>query len=313
MGAARLRKWTWVIVTFIVILMVGGYAFSRHQSIEKQYHVDMENAAAAINDENYSAAETYFQAALTRRNNDSVATHRLRQTKVFVTAMSQLENHRFSTSKKTFAQVYKIHHGSKVLNLRAHEKITEIGKVQKNITKYNKVIKYARELNEAQEFSLSNVQLDSLFNTKEFKKGYYTSLWKTAKQIQKSNKTGLSQAVMPGSTSSSAQSPSSNNSSADNTTTGATSGSSNSNGVSSLPAPNLSSSEKQAADNYSGSNEYTVTKKDTELNGKVITQAQINAARQELGTKSNQFSDQDIRNIIKEAAQKGISVSEAAQ
>lgn len=313
MGVARLRKWTWVIVTFVVILIVGGYDFSRHQSIEKQYHMDMENAAAAINDNNYTAAENYFQEALTRRNNDAVATHRLKQTKVFVSAMNQLENHRFGTSKNTFAQVYKIYHGSEVLNSRSHEKIQEIKKVQKNITKYNKVLKYARELNEAQEFTLSNQQLDTLFNTKEFKKAYYTSQWKTAKQLQKSNKTGLSQAVMPGSTSSSAQNSSNgNDSTATDGTTGA-SASSSSNSISTLPAPNLSSAEKQAADNYSGSNEYTVTKKDKELNGKVITQSQINNARQELGNKSGQFSDQDVRNIIKEAAQKGISVSEAAQ
>lgn len=306
---ARLKKWTWVIVTLVVILLVGGYAFSRHQSIEKQYHLDMQNGAAAIKDNNYTAAENYFQAALTRRNNDQVATHRLKQTKIFVNAMSQLEDHRFATAKSTFAQVYKVHDGSTVLDECAHQKIKEIGKVQKNLTKYNKVLKYARELNEAQEFSLSNAQLDTLFNDKEFKKGYYTNLWQSAKKIQKSNKTGLSQAVMPGSTSASA-----NTSAAQNTPAASSQSFANqASGIGGLPEPNLSSSEQQAADNYSGSNEFTVTKKDKELNGKVITQDQINQARQELGSKSGQFSDQDVRNLIKEAAQKGISVSEAVQ
>lgn len=306
---ARLKRWTWVIATLVVILLVGGYAFSRHQSIEKQYHLEMTNAEAAIKDNNYTAAENYFQDALTRRNNDKIATHRLKQTKIFVNAMSQLEKHHFATSKKTFAQVYKIHDGSQTLNTRAHQKIKEINQVQKNRTKYNKILKYARELNVAQEFSVSNEQLDRLFNDKTFKKGYYTDLWKSAKQLQKSNKTGLSQVVMPGSTNDNASQSSANNNSQQNQTQNNNPNS----GVSSLPEPNLSSSEQQAANNYSGSNEFTVTKKDTELNGKVISQDQINQARQQLGNKSGQLSDQDVRNLIKEAAQKGISVSEALQ
>lgn len=304
---ARLKKWTWVIVTFVVILIVGGYAFSRHQSIENQYHLEMENAAAAIKDNNYTAAENYFQSALTRRNSDPTATNRLKQTKTFVNGMDQLENHHFSASKRTFARVYKIHKGSEVLNERAHKKIKEIEVVQKNVTKYNKTLDYARELNQAQSFELSNEQLDTLFNTKEFKKGYYSSIWKSAKALQKSNKTGLAQAVMPGSTNGNPQSSATSESSTSGTDSKSGNGT-----VSSLPKPNLSSSEQQAADNYSGSNEYTVTKKGTELNGQVISQAQITQARQDLGNRAGQFSDQDIRNLIKEANQKGISVSEAA-
>lgn len=305
-----MRKWAWVIVTFVVILIVGGYAFSRHQSIEKQYHLEMENAAAAIKDKNYTAAENYFQSALTRRNSDPTATHRLKQTKTFVNGMDQLENHHFSASKRTFQQVYTIHNGSEVLNDRAHQQIKEIEVVQKNVTKYNKTLDYARELNQAQSFELSNEQLDILFNTKEFKKGYYTSIWKAARALQKSNKTGLAQTVIPDVADN--RSSSQSNAAASESSTNGTSQAAGNGSVSSLPKPNLSSSEQQAANNYSGSNEFTVTKKDTELNGKVISQDQITKARQELGNRAGQFSDQDVRNLIKEAGQKGISVTDAA-
>ena len=82
---------------------------------------------------------------------------------------------------------------------------------------------------------------------------------------------------------------------------------------SSASSSKLTAAEKKAAKNYKGKNEYTVTKKDTELNGKVISNSQINQARKSIskaGVDANAMSDQDVRNVIKGAHNKNQSINQ---
>lgn len=289
-----MKKWVWVVATIVVALLIGGYAYSNHHATAKEYQAAMANGRTAIESKHYTQAESYFQNALKRRLNDKTAQRYLTQTQRYVAGENALEARHFSTAENHYVAVKNTGNGSSVLVTRAKARYKQVKGIKANVKQFKQILSKAQGENKALNYGQSNTTLDELFNNTKFRQSYYKDLYDQALALRKANNAGQ--------TSETSSAASSSSSSADTSSSTTTSSSSAS----------LTSSEKQAAKNYSGSNEYTVTQSQKEIDGKTITAQQIAAARKTIDTaggNASAMSDQDIRVAMQQANKKNISLS----
>jgi len=298
------KKWVWVVATIVVAFFIGGYAYSNHHATAKEYDAAMTNGRTALQAKNYTQAESYFQNALKRKLNDPTAQTYLTQTQRFVSGENALTARKFANAQGRYQKVQDTKKGSAVLTSRAKKRLKQVKGIRGNVTQFKQTLAKAQEQNQALNYGASNNTLDELFNNKQFQQSYYKNLYNQALALRKANNAGQTAVVTSNSSSAATTSSSSNSSAA------AASSSSSSSQAS------LTSSESAAAKNYKGSNEYTVTKKQTELNGQVITAAQISSARQTInsaGGQADAMSDQDVRVALQQAHKKGVSLTKYTQ
>ncbi|EHO52605.1 hypothetical protein [Lentilactobacillus kisonensis] len=285
-----MKRWIWIVITLVIALSVGGYAFARHSQNEKLYTDAMQRGTVQLSNKNYTAAETAYTNALKRKPNDEKATTVLNQTQSFMSANSSFNDRQFSAAKGNYQSVVNTKKGNELLKNRAKSRLALIKTIQANDKKYNDI--YNQALNQTGEgkYAESNSTLDKIFSDKSIKQSYYKDILQRAEKLRDKNNSALN-----GSTSSNSNDFESSNSS---------SNTNNNPNVASNSSASLTSSEKKAAANYKGSNEFTVTPGEKEINGKEITASQIASARKQIsaaGVDSNAMSDQDVRNVIKGA------------
>ena len=294
-----MKKWIWIVIAIVIGASVGGYAYARHSQNENIYAQAMKRGRLQISNKNYTAAETSFTNALKRKPNDEQANKVLNQTQSFIAANDLFNSRKFGQAKGEYQSVVDVKKGSELLADRAKQQITKIKGIQKNLNNYTKIYDQALDQTGEGKYTESNSTLDKIFSDKSIHQKYYADILKKAEDLRNKNNDAIS-----GNSSSSSNDFDSSNSD---------SNTSNNPNVSSNKSASLTSAEKKAAAAYKGSNEYTVTQKQKDLNGKPITQAQINSARQQIsaaGVDSNAMSDQDVRNIIKGAHQKGETIGQ---
>lgn len=303
-----MKKWIWTIVVVVIVAVVGGVTFTSHHITQKAYTEAMLTGKKAISKKNYSIAESSFQDALRHRTNDKQAQGYLTQTQNFVSAEAAMSDHEFNTAKSDYTKVKNAKPAISTLSSRAKTALKVLKTVQLKAETFQGVYDQALTQNQGQSYEASNSTLDRIFKDAEAKEPYYTNIYNKAVDLRSANnkaiKNGGDGTADASSTvpSAAADSSANSNSSASTSTRGITSG--------------LTNSEKQAAKNYKGSNEFTVKKSQTEINGKAITAGQIASARKTLssiGVPSGSFSDQDIRNSLIAAHKAGVSFKSYAQ
>lgn len=295
-----MKKWIWIVIAIVIGASVGGYAYARHSQNEKIYAEAMQRGRLQISNKKYTAAETSFTNALKRKPNDDKANRILNQTQSFISANDLFNSLKFGQAKGEYQSVADTKKGNQLLSDRAKDQITKIKGIQKNRAKYNKI--YGQALDQAGngQYTESNSTLDKIFSDKSIHQSYYADILKKAQTLRDKNNDAIS------GTSSSDSSNSFESSSSNSNT-------SNNPNVTGDKNASLTSSEKKAAAAYKGSNEYTVTKGQRDLNGKPITAAQITSARKQIsaaGVDSNAMSDQDVRNVIKGAHKNGQTIGQ---
>jgi len=293
-----LKKWVWVVATIVVALLIGGYAYSNHHATAKEYQAAMANGRTAIQSKHYTQAESYFQNALKRRLNDQTAQHYLTQTQRYVSGENALEVRHFSSAQKYYGEVKDTTNASTVLVKRAKDRYKQVKEIRANVKQFKQILNKAQGENKALNYGQSNTTLDELFNNAKFRQSYYKDLYDQALALRKSNNAGQTSETSSAASSSSSSSTDSSSSAA------------------SSSSASLTSAEKQAASNYSGSNEYTVTQSQKELDGKTITDGQISSARKTInaaGGQADAMSDQDVRVALQQANKKGLSLTKYTQ
>lgn len=293
-----MKKWIWTIVAVVIIAVVGGVAFTGHHITQKAYSTAMMTGKQAVSKKNYSIAESAFQEALRHRTNDKQAQGYLTQTQNFVSAESAMTDHEFSTAKSDYTKVKNAKTGLSTLSKRAKTALTLLKTVQLKAETFQDVYDQALTQNQGQSYEASNATLDRIFKDAAAKEPYYTDIYNKAVDLRSTN----NKAIKNGGD---GTADTSVDSSADSSASSSTSSSAG-----------LTETEKQAVKNYKGSNEFTVKKSQTEINGKTITAAQIASARKTLssiGVSAGSFSDQDIRSGLIAANKAGISFKSYAQ
>lgn len=296
-----MKKWIWTIVAVVIVVVIGGVTFTSHHITQKAYTAAMTTGKQAVSKENYSVAESAFQDALRHRTNDQQAQGYLTQTQNFVSAQSAMTDQEFGTAKSDYTKVKDAKTGLPTLSKRAKTALKLLKTVQLKAEMFQDVYDQALTQNQGQSYEASNSTLDRIFKDKDAQQPYYTNIYNKAVELRSTNNKAIKNGG-DGTADSSAADSSASSDSSTSSNSGSTSG--------------LTDTEKQAAKNYQGSNEFTVKKSQTEIKGKPITASQIASARKTLssiGVPSGSFSDQDIRNGLIAANKAGVSFKAYAQ
>lgn len=319
MGVSFLKKWMWVIVAAVIVIGVSGYTYSKHREQTTAYTTAMRYGKEAIQDKNYTQAESFFSRASRTKANDATAQRYLEQTQTYVDGANAIKERQFSDAKTSFTTVSKTKNGSSVLVTRAKTELKLIKQVLKKRQTYASEYQKALELNQSNEFTDSNGVLTVLFQSKTFSQSYYKDIYKKARALRKQNNaalkslTGSTPVIANGSSQSSSSMTDSESSQSDNRNS---SSSSTAKSKANSSSSGLTSAEQSAANNYSGSNEYTVTSSQQAVNGSAVTSSQIKSTRSELkeaGIDADALSDQDVRTVLQTAASDHTSPVQAAK
>ncbi|MTV82236.1 hypothetical protein [Secundilactobacillus folii] len=305
-----MKKWIWTIVAVVIIAVVGGVAFTSHHITQKAYTAAMTTGKKAVAKENYSVAESSFQEALRHRTNDQQAQGYLTQTQNFVAAESAMNDSEFATAKSNYTKVKNASPSIASLTNRAKTALKNLKTITVKAELFQQIYDQAVTQNQGQQYTESNATLDRIFKDSEAQQSYYTKIYNQAVDLRTAN----NKAIKNGGDGTSAATSSS--STGTTTNSGSSTTSANPGSSSSSSVTGLTDAEKQAAKNYKGSNEYTVPKSRTEIDGQTITAAQINSARNTLksiGVAPGSFSDQDIRDGMIAAHKQGISFKSYAE
>lgn len=304
----RLKKWVWTIIAVVVIAVAGGYAYANHRMTQQTYTAAMTAAKNAVQDKNYSVAEAAFQEALRHKSNDATAQRYLTQTQNFASAESAMSDSDFDSAKSDYTKVKTTADGYSILTQRANKALKQLKTIQLKEEMYQQIYDQAMTEYNGQSYTQSNATLDRIFKDSDAKQSYYTDIYNQAVDLRSAN----NKAVKGGGDGM----PADDSSSTSAATTSSSSATTTSDSSTSSTVAGLTDSESAAAKNYKGSNEYTVPKSRTQLNGKTITATQITAARKTLkdaGIQPGSFSDQDIRDGLIAAKKAGTSFKTYAE
>lgn len=310
-----MRKWIWLVVAIIVGLAVGGYSYARHAENQKLYYDALEQGSLQISNKKYTAAENEFMNALKKRPGDKRASLLLKQTQLFATAQANFDDKNYDAAKNGYTKVTDIKNGNKQLVSRSKDRLKLVKTIQSHLNRYTKIYNEALQQQKAGQYVDSNITLNGVLTDTSASQVYYRTIFNKSKKLRDSNNSAIENNSTPTDpneantfekpTDKSLQNP---NVAADSSSSSSAAAASSSSG--------LTSSEKQAADNYKGSNEYSVPDSKKKIKGRTASPRQIKDARKTLkaaGVDEGALSDQDIINAINGAFKKQQTLAEYAK
>ncbi|WP_048000764.1 hypothetical protein [Lactiplantibacillus herbarum] len=297
-----MRRWVWIVVALVVAVGVGGYSYTRYRLQEEAYTNQIQTGKQALQDRNYSVAETNFTHATRTKVNDTVAQRYLTQTQTYVSGTKALKSRQFTEAQRDFTTVKNTDKGASALISQAKAQLTLITKVKSNRQDYQKQYQQALTLNKANDFTDSNGVIMVMLQDKTFKDSYYKDIYNQALSLRKQNNASLK--ALTGSTptiTNAAQSANTPNSSTQQRPAVASGSSS----------ANASSSSTSSTAGSLATNGLTAT-----TTSGAATNAQIQATRAELteqGLNGSNYSDDQIQAILTRANNEHISIAQAAK
>jgi len=299
-GGVVMRRLVWIVVALVVAVGVGGYSYTRYRLQEEAYTNQIQTGKQALQDKDYSVAETNFTHATRTKVNDTVAQRYLTQTQTYVSGTKALKSRQFTEAQRDFTTVKDTDKGASTLISQAKTQLTLITKVKSNRQDYQKQYQRALTLNKANDFTDSNGVIVVMLQDATFEDSYYKDIYQQALALRKQNNASLK--ALTGSTptiTNAAQSADTPNSSTQQQP--ATSGSS----------AKASSNSASSAAGSLATNGLTAT-----TTSGAATNAQIQATRAELteqGLNGSNYSDDQIQAILTRANNQHISIAQAAK
>jgi hypothetical protein len=274
-----MRKRTWFVIALILAVVFIGYGVTKHAENQKYYNDSLAQAVIAVKYEHYQAAQIDLEDALKKNKKGLVAQNYLAQLKLYRNGLSAVDQKDYQAARKYFQKAAAKQNGMQVLVSLASSKKAEIEEVLRELPLFEKAYRRAKILSTNYEYTASNTKLAVILGYGNIKQSYYQTIYKKAQQLKTYNdrilkKLGYSV------DSSSASSKSAKNDSF-------------------LPG---------SASESSSSIDTKALKK--------ITSTQVKQARRNLtkeGINQRLFSDYQIKLVIQEAKEQGVSVRQIAR
>ena len=274
-----MRKRTWFIIALILAVIFIGYGVTKHAENQKYYNDSLKQAVIAIKYEHYQAAQIDLEDALKKNKNGLVAQNYLTQLKLYRSGLTAIDQKDYQTACSYFQKTAAKQNGSQLLVSRASSKKAEIEEVLRELPLFEKAYRRAKVLSTNYEYTASNTKLAVILGYGNIKQPYYQAIYKKAQRLKTYNDRILKKLGY------SVDSSSSSSASAKND--------------SFLPG---------AANESSSSIDTKALKK--------ITSAQVKQARRDLekeGINERLFNDYQIKLVIQEAKEQGVSVRQIAR
>jgi hypothetical protein len=270
-----MRKRTWFMITLIIAVIFIGYGYTKHVENNQYYQELLSQAESAINDQAYQTAQIDLENALKKKKNGETAQVYLKQVKFYRHGMKAIEKKQYQIAKKNFQQAAQQDNGMQILVSRATAKQTELQEVLRELPIFERAYRRAKILSTNYEYTASNTKLAVILGYGNIKQAYYSEIYQKAQKLQTYNNRILTK-------------------------------------LGYHVDSGVSATDSSATDFLPGSSS---SKTDT-ASLKKITAKQVKQARRDLtkeGVDADLFSDTQVKQVIQEANNQGVSVRQIAR
>ncbi|GLB47247.1 cell surface protein [Philodulcilactobacillus myokoensis] len=251
-----------------IFCLCGGFIIHQHNQNQRAYYNAIENGQVQISNHNYTLAETAFQNVSKEGQNNHNALTLLRQTQAYVAAKDAFEKHDFTRAKNGYQRASNIIGGSDLLYQYSNHKLREISTIQDNEDRFLGIYQQAADDSHDHKLRESQSIVNQLLNDSTLKESYYTKIRNQVKRLKKFNDQMLSGKLNQ--------------------------------------STNSSFNDKLLDDHLSGNQNKSKSSNKNSRTSDEINKDQVLDARkliQKAGVEAGSLSDQDVRVIIRQAAQ----------
>lgn len=269
-----MRKRTWFMITLIIAVIFIGYGYTKHVENMQYYQESLNQAESAINNQAYQTAQIDLENALKKKKNGQTAQIYLKQVKLYRQGMKDVDKKKLQAAQKKFQQVAEQQNGMQLLVSRASAKQAELQEVLRELPLFEHAYDRAKILSTNYEYTASNTKLAVILGYGSINEPYYQNVYEKAKKLQTYNNRILTK-------------------------------------LGYHVDSGVSATDSSATDFLPGSTSTAAAN-----NLKKITARQVKQARQDLikeGVDPNLFSDLQIKQVIQEADNQGVSVRQIAR
>lgn len=275
-----------LLATTGVALLLAGCSNGAQKSTDNSsstYKTEMSKGNDAVNDEKYSKAMDHFASAIKAKKTDKAHDSKV-QAQNLVKAKKLMNQRKFDSAKNALNEVTDQDNGNQKMVKHANKLLKKIKVIKTNRSNFTKNIATAQDvMNDAPD--QAKTLLEQVTNFEGIKGKYYSDLYKQAKKLLDNLPVKAEN---------------------DTTTDTNTDNSSDTTNNDSTNTDTNDSSDTNQSGNPAANGDFDIEKK--EIDGKTITDADINKAREDLskqGVNAGAWSDNDIVRAIKNAYKDG--------
>lgn len=275
-----------LLATTGVALLLAGCSNGAQKSTDNSsstYKTEMSKGNDAVNDEKYSKAMDHFASAIKAKKTDKAHDSKV-QAQNLVKAKKLMNQRKFDSAKNALNEVTDQDNGNQKMVKHANKLLKKIKVIKTNRSNFTKNIATAQDvMNDAPD--QAKTLLEQVTNFEGIKGKYYSDLYKQAKKLLDN---------LPVKAENDTTTDTNTDNSSDTTNNDATNTDTN------------DSSDANQSGNPAANGDFDIEKK--EIDGKTITDADINKAREDLskqGVNAGAWSDNDIVRAIKNAYKDG--------
>lgn len=275
-----------LLATTGVALLLAGCSNGAQKSTDNSsstYKTEMSKGNDAVNDEKYSKAMDHFASAIKAKKTDKAHDSKV-QAQNLVKAKKLMNQRKFDSAKNALNEVTDQDNGNQKMVKHANKLLKKIKVIKTNRSNFTKNIATAQDvMNDAPD--QAKTLLEQVTNFEGIKGKYYSDLYKQAKKLLDNLPVKAEN---------------------DTTTDTNTDNSSDTTNNDSTNTDTNDSSDANQSGNPAANGDFDIEKK--EIDGKTITDADINKAREDLskqGVNAGAWSDNDIVRAIKNAYKDG--------
>ena len=275
-----------LLATTGVALLLAGCSNGEQKSTDNSsstYKTEMSKGNDAVNDEKYSKAMDHFASAIKAKKTDKAHDSKV-QAQNLVKAKKLMNQRKFDSAKNALNEVTDQDNGNQKMVKHANKLLKKIKVIKTNRSNFTKNIATAQDvMNDAPD--QAKTLLEQVTKFEGIKGKYYSDLYKQAKKLLDN---------LPVKAENDTTTDTNTDNGSDTTNNDATNTDTN------------DSSDANQSGNPAANGDFDIEKK--EIDGKTITDADINKAREDLskqGVNAGAWSDNDIVRAIKNAYKDG--------
>ncbi|WP_334332079.1 hypothetical protein [Companilactobacillus sp. HBUAS59544] len=279
-----------LLATTGVALLLAGCSNGAQKSTDNSsstYKTEMSKGNDAVSDEKYSKAMDHFASAIKAKKTDKAHDSKV-QAQNLVKAKKLMNQRKFDSAKNALNEVTDQDNGNQKMVKHAKKLLKQIKVIKTNRSNFTKNIATAQDvMNDSPD--QAKTLLEQVTNFEGIKGKYYSDLYKQAKKL-------LANLPVKAENDTTTDTNTDNNSSSSDTN----------NNSSTTTDNNSANSDSNQSGNPAANGDFDTEKK--EIDGKTITDADINKAREDLskqGVNAGAWSDNDIVRAIKNAYKDG--------
>ncbi|MBA1392892.1 hypothetical protein EQ500_03250 [Lactobacillus sp. XV13L] len=175
---------TFIALAASILILSGCHNSQSNANHDQQiYSSVMVKGKQAVAQNNFAAADAYYQAALTAKPDDSQAKIYQQQAQALNSAQKALDRYSLAEAKDHLEDVKDNDHGSSKMQARARKLLQLIPTIQNHRKEYRNQIEKAATASDSQDYKRAQNLVVALLEKTDFHKRYYRDFYQQANEL----------------------------------------------------------------------------------------------------------------------------------